>query len=233
MDHPILMSDALVRATLSGAKTQTRRLITPLPEPPFLPQQSWGPKGLEIAFGPANRREDGGPRWWRCPFGGVGDRLWVRETWAANVPGCEWQRGLSYRADHRDPRGDGPANPMRWRPSIHMPRWASRLTLEITEVRAQRLQDITEQDARAEGLPLNWTDGMPGWTEDAGWLTPAGLANAERGEDCNEGGCIGGARAYVFSAREALAAWWDHLNGERATWASNPWVWAITYRVVP
>jgi hypothetical protein len=76
--------------------------------------------------------------------------LWVRETFAANVPGCE--RGLSYRADHIDPRGDGPASPMRWTPSIHMPRWASRITLAVKSVRIERLSAITEAGAKAEGF---------------------------------------------------------------------------------
>ena len=207
MEHPILMSGTLVRATLSGAKTQTRRLITPLPEPPFMPQQSWGPKGLEIAFGPTNRREDGGPRWWRCPFGGVGDRLWVRETWACLSGVVRPGEPLAYRADTAGGervRVDAP-----WRPSIHMPRWASRLTLEITEVRAQRLQDCSEEDARAEGVHH-----LTRMLLDA--TIPDDVAAATRG-----------------GARSAFAALWDTISGKRATWASNPWVWAITYRVVP
>ncbi len=115
-----------------------------------------------------------------------------------------------------------------WTPSIHMPRRDSRIDLEIVSVRVERLQDITEEDARAEGLPRNWAGDLPGWTaEDAGWLTPAGWRNAERGRDCDDAGLVGGAPAFVFAAREAFALWWDHVNGKRAPWLSNPWVWRI------
>ncbi len=105
--------------------------------------------GPEWAFWlPDNRMTE--PRTWRCPYGQPGDRLWVRETHALNVPGCD--DGVSYRADHNDPRGDGPAHPMEWRPSIHMKREHSRINLEVTGVRVERVQDITEADARAEGV---------------------------------------------------------------------------------
>jgi hypothetical protein len=133
-ERPILFGPAMVRAILEGRKTQTRRAIN--------------------------------PRWWRCldsedqrdrasalrqcPFGVPGDRLWVRETWA--WPGEE---DVLYRASHQhiqDKMRSDPLYPQfNWRPSIHMPRWASRLTLEVTAVRVQRLQEISEEDAREEG----------------------------------------------------------------------------------
>jgi hypothetical protein len=90
----------------------------------------------------------------------AGDRLWVRETFAQDVAGCPG--GISYRADHLDPKGDGPAHPMKWRPSIFMPRAASRILLEITDVHVERLQEISDEDARAEGydrshaFPREW-----------------------------------------------------------------------------
>jgi hypothetical protein len=85
-----------------------------------------------------------------CPYGIPGDRLWVRETFAQGVEGCPG--GISYRADHADPKGDGPAHPVKWRPSIFMPRAASRILLEITDVRVQRLQEISTRDIWAEGI---------------------------------------------------------------------------------
>lgn len=87
-----------------------------------------------------------------CPYGIRGDTLWVRETFARNVLGCEQQGGLSYRADHVDPKGDGPANPMRWTPAIFMRRIESRLILEIENTRVDRLHSLTERDALAEGV---------------------------------------------------------------------------------
>ena len=132
-ERPILFSGPMVRAILDGRKTMTRRVMKPQPEDyPYH-------HGLAV-YRVAKK----------CTYGVPGDLLWVRETWASDVDGCP--AGLSYRADHLDPRGDGPANPMRWRPSIFMPRWASRLTLRITSIRVERVQDITEADARAEGF---------------------------------------------------------------------------------
>lgn len=85
----------------------------------------------------------------RAPYQ-PGDRLWVRETWADNIPGCP--NGITYRADHIDPKGDGPANPIKWRPSIHMPKKAARIWLEVTNVRVERLQEINNADRLKEGI---------------------------------------------------------------------------------
>ena len=137
----------MVRAILDGSKTQTRRVVKgagdmefdkhdPTYGPYWLPYMTGVPESVKV----------------RCPYGAPGDRLWVRETWAIGIEGCD--KGISYRADHVDARGDGPANPMKWRPSIFMPRWASRILLEITEIRVQRLQDISPDDAEAEGVDV-------------------------------------------------------------------------------
>lgn len=137
----------------------------------------------------------------KCPYGGVGDRLWVRETWATEN-----------RYNHLKPReipqsakifylSDGGYSPFEMgkiRPSIFMPRWASRITLEITEVRAERLQEITEKDAIKEGFSI-----MMGVTE---------------------GGDLG-----LASAKYAFMKKWDSLNANRGySWESNPWVWVIS-----
>lgn len=158
-ERPILFSAPMVRAILEGRKTMTRRVVSPR----LTPDGMWArddSRGCERLFRHGEVAPRGAKPWWpiggingaisRCPYGVPGDMLWVRETWASDVDGCP--AGLSYRADHLDPRGDGPANPMRWRPSIFMPRWASRITLEVTGVRVERLQDITAGDAECEGV---------------------------------------------------------------------------------
>lgn len=147
-ERPILFSGPMVRALLDGRKTQTRRVVKPQP-----------PEGVcrcPYAGGWAHEHADGACscRLIRCPYGWIGDRLWVREAWGLmdTQPSDGPDRAtLGYRAD-----GDAAAPNGRhqlWRPSIHMPRWASRITLEITDVRVERLQDISEDDAWAEGFP--------------------------------------------------------------------------------
>jgi len=143
-ERPILFSGPMVRALLEDRKTQTRRIIKPQPTGRIDPVWSYGPKGAEVAFGPDNLRADGGPRWWRVPYGQIGDRLWVREAMAgADDPA--YKHLVKYRAN-----GD---HATRWRPSIHMPRWASRILLEITGIRFERVQEISEADTQAEGVP--------------------------------------------------------------------------------
>lgn len=133
-ERPILMSAPMVRALLAGTKTQTRRAMKGWP-------LEWVATGMftrEYTADPANDA---------CPYGKVGDRLWVRETWRERVPDQDG-RTNDYRADHEP--GEDPCG-VRWVPSIHMPRRASRLTLELTGVRIERLQEISEADAQAEG----------------------------------------------------------------------------------
>lgn len=148
-ERPIIFSGDMVRAILDGRKTQTRRVMKPQPSPADV---FVGDHGLGM-----------GPQF-RCSYGQSGDRLWVRETWACECCGrtleyravhgrCE---GLSYRAD------GGTGGSSGWRSPIHMPRWASRLTLDITEVRVQRVQEISEEDAVAEGVDI-WADFRPLW----------------------------------------------------------------------
>ena len=129
----------------------------------------------------------------------VGFRLWVKETFRQGSGGDS----AHYRADPDEVSG-GP-----WRPSIYMPRWASRLTLEITEVRVQRLQDISEEDALAEGM-----DGHV-----------AGEGPVSRVRLFMEPGFLH-SRFY----REGYEYAWDEINGKRAPWSSNPFVWVLTFR---
>lgn len=149
------------------------------------------------------RHEDDTSGWLReigpCPHGQPGDRLWFRETWAPfdephetlNAQQAPAGMKAMYRAG-----GEFFVEPVRWRPSIHMPRWACRCVVELTDVRVERLLDITEAGAKAEGVAPNPEDPFE-WTA-----------------------------ARVFRWR------WDVLYGEGAS-DSNPWVWALTYKLVP
>lgn len=148
-ERPILFSAPMVRAILDGRKTQTRRIVKPQPDflgsmdDPTTPWKTLAPGLHEFIV---------------CPYGKPGDRLWVRETHAPQ-PDCmmAWDNWMllhrtgpkpiiHYAADGGDPWVD------RWRPSIHMPRWASRITLEVIGVRVERLKTIRTKDAQAEGV---------------------------------------------------------------------------------
>lgn len=135
-ERGMIFNGEMVRAILDGRKTQTRRVMKPQPDEDGLAKVINGPW------------VDTSERIYRCPFGVPGDRIWVRETFSP-VPDHEEPAGCSailYAADGNGPYG-------KWVPSIHMPRWASRITLEITGVRVERLNDISECDAKAEGAP--------------------------------------------------------------------------------
>lgn len=195
-DRPIIFSTPMVQALLAGRKTQTRRLVKK-------------PAALDAlaVFGATMLLQPG------CadllPFA-PGDRLWIRETWHP-----DGDPGPSYRADYHPASGDG----WGWKPSIHMPRWASRLTLLVTEVRVQRLQGINEEDAKAEGLATvtkdgkfwKWgipdRDGLPG-TDDVGWPWV---------DWCRD-------------PRDAYRKIWESLHGP-GSWEANPWVAAISFEV--
>lgn len=153
-ERPILLNAEMVRAVLDGRKTQTRRILTPRQLKMIDAAASIG-ECYPLESGHQHENSQSYYREW-CPFGAVGDRLWVRETWAeagGSAPELQLYRA-SYPAHvpcHYE--NVPPAEQIRWRPSIHMPRWASRITLEITGVRVERLKCISEEDARAEGAP--------------------------------------------------------------------------------
>jgi len=155
-ERPILMRGPLVIASLENRKTQTRRVVIPTQRTPRvapLRMEPWLIDGVQetddqglpcwAGFHPDYPGE---AKWFSCPYGKVGDRLWVRETWARH-PDCG---GILYRAT--DPGWDDNDYGIKWKPSIHMPRWASRLTLEIIGVRVERVQEISLDDMRAEGV---------------------------------------------------------------------------------
>lgn len=144
-ERPILLNAEMVRAVLAGRKTQTRRMLTPRQLNMIDAAASIG-ECYPLEYGHQHENSQSYYREW-CPFGAVGNRLWVRETWARyNID--QDSHDIAYCATTPD---DWPKEG-RWRPSIHMPRWACRITLEITGVRVERLQDISEADARAEGI---------------------------------------------------------------------------------
>lgn len=164
-DKPIMFSGSMVRAILDGRKTQTRRVIKPQPVGSPAGLGCIGGRGIGHIF----ESEHTGGQIVRCPYGEPGDRLWVRETWADEPGGPDDYPITVYAADmaarHHNDVAHGPIfylrsdyKPKRWRPSIYMPWWASRITLEVTGVRAERLRDISEADARAEGTTTNEID---------------------------------------------------------------------------
>ncbi|HYE17982.1 MAG TPA: hypothetical protein VEA69_06040 [Tepidisphaeraceae bacterium] len=222
-ERPILFSGEMVRAILAGRKTQTRRIVKPQPFP-----ADRGPGALIPTHegdwiwpypggGPSFRVscKPNGPDGWNefCPYGRVGDRLWVREKFTL-PPGektSKWtqraQDGVNYAAN-----GDFYDDGRIVRSSIHMPRWASRLTLEVTDVRVQRVREISEGDAIAEGM--KFLGGMADNYDEAPWADPGDPAEF----------------AWRW-ARGAFAAAWKRINGD-GSWESNPFVWAITFKRV-
>ncbi len=238
-EKPILFSAPMVRAILAGTKVQTRRVM--VPQPAHLQRHEWRGKlvyegehrlwcwrghTFENIWDEYIREADRLDLSCMSPFGIAGDRLWVRETWwrgrwteehhyndidgvsRSSVNWCYHKPGdaesIAYAADGDPPGGRTPAIGDHdlcegWdkMPSIFLPRLDSRITLEVTDVRVQRLQEISEDDARAEGCT-----GLPDVVD----VTP----------------------------REEFERLWDSINGKRAPWESNPWVWAISFRrVVP
>jgi len=237
--RPILFTGEMVKAILEGRKTQTRRAIKPQPsefkEGPLAHERKH-PSSYIDAY-------NGGPYWawwtsdnrpgpqWKCPHGKVGDRLWVRETFAIesnwnlecdpDYPppfndgrpvkrntcpeyGSYWEQ-CHYRATDSKPDLsyddlEGPS--CRWKPSIHMPRWASRLTLEITDIRVEHLQCISQNDCCSEGVVCS------------------NESHQEKRIGC--GGIKG-----------EFAKLWNQFNEkQRFRWEKNPWVWCLTFKVL-
>ncbi|HBQ8835481.1 TPA: hypothetical protein L9C10_003936 [Klebsiella pneumoniae] len=211
-ERGMIFNGEMVRALLSGRKTQTRRPI----------------KWKQSRFTEIGEREDGSKWpwsedaehacdfWHPCPFGAVGDRIWVRETWARyNID--QNSHDIAYRATTPE---DWPEEG-RWRPSIHMPRWASRILLEITNVRVERLNAISEEDAQREGVHTEvwdqtvvarnyaardeffqfWSEDMPHYVE------------------MNQ------------LYRSSFRSLWESIYGAE-NWLANPWVWVIEFKRV-
>lgn len=221
-ERGIIFSAPMVRALLAGTKTQTRRVAKKQPHHETTAVEWNTAEGAFVPWRlgtgtPNSGRRTGEPL--RCPYGVVGDRLWVREAWRTWERPSDSVDGVLFRADDAfrpientrdaaerwvDLHANG-KHRSRWRSPIHMPRWASRITLEVTEVRAQRLQDISEDDASAEGIKH-------------GELQPA-IVNGER------------SKVAIFDPRTAFAHAWGMINGYES-WRANPWVWAVTFKRV-
>jgi hypothetical protein len=213
-ERPIIFSGTMVRAILEGRKTQTRRIVKPQPEGHHwerLPGYKAFWTSLACSDGiwwklnhriPQNTDEE---RHFRCPYGQPGDRLWVRESFYAcerdhwpDLPSVPANNGRIYFHANFDRSAPGPL-----RPSIHMPRWASRILLEVTDVRVERLQEISDEDAAAEG---------------------AGLRN------CGVMDTLDGPEQ-LKSYRTGFVYLWRDIHGAES-WAENPWVWAISFKVL-
>jgi hypothetical protein len=204
--RPILFSGPMVRALLDGTKTQTRRVVKPQP-PVGYNRVEPEPPGYGFRWendAPPFRLDELGKWTKRCPYGVVGDRLWVREVFTLAInpddspgEGEDAEPHAIYRADWDNTRGwpvctDG--DEFRWSPSIFMPRWASRITLELTDLKVERVQDISGADAVAEGCSA---------------LPDNGIAQAN------------------------FAELWNSLNAKRGFgWDVNPWAWCLTFKRV-
>lgn len=229
--RPILFSTPMVQAIPPGRKTQTRRTkgldyINSLGS-----SITWGkcfmgeemtytppcPPGLHAFFGNPDTDEWYAPI--KCPYGQPGDILWVRETWKPKyVKGGLYGFRLQYPDVHPwfyAAEGESEKGYGRWKPSIHMPREAARIFLRITDIRVERLQDITEEDAMAEGAePMNHRCGGFGYYEAGGEIMDCACQSWDQGE-------------YGMGFK-----WlWQSINGPES-WTANPWVWVVSFEKV-
>lgn len=189
-ERGMIFNSEMVRAILDGRKTQTRRSVKfPVHDKNL---------GCELA-GNELAGELSAGNYLNSAFGKQGDRIWVRETWARyNIDQDSYD--MAYRAT---PPEDWPEEG-KWRPSIHMPRWASRILLEITGIRVERLNAISQEDAQDEGMELT------------GWRPTY--------SDQDSGG-------EVWTPYDNFARLWDSIYGE-GSWKVNPWVWVIEFKRV-
>ncbi|EAA8821680.1 hypothetical protein AHT39_001879 [Salmonella enterica subsp. enterica serovar Isangi] len=210
-EHGVIFNDEMVRAILDGRKTQTRRIMKPQPADDVA--RGAFPNKDAIGWISSLNHKFGSTTAHFCPYGNPGDRIWVRETFRVHSRATDVAT-LVYRASvrnswteqtHRVPVAvcNKPATPEKWTPSIHMPRWARRILLEITDVRVERLNAISENDAQAEGVAQLrggfWKHYQPGWTQ------------------------------HQLSARGSFVTLWKSIYGDES-WYSNPWVWVIEFK---
>ncbi|WP_027991978.1 hypothetical protein [Sinorhizobium meliloti] len=226
-DRPILFSGPMVRALLDGRKTQTRRILKPQPpewatfcqQPTMLNTlQQWVPSGLwacedeqspprPLRRWPVNAD---GEHYWLRPRFSIGDRLYVREHWrTASVHDKTPPRDLHSKTIVEYVADNDNLTVGKFRQGMHMPRWASRLTLIVTDVRVERLQDISEEDAIAEGIFQ---------LERKAWIGGGPLYGLHEGEGHD-------------TAVGAYNRLWRDINGD-GSWAANPWVAAYSFRVI-
>lgn len=215
-ERPIIFSGPMVKAILDGSKTQTRRVVQLQPTSPATIFDVGGDLPVWAIWPSEDLDEAGHPKdhGIKCPYGRPGDRLWVREAFSL-VPcsaGCEkYPDGFDPRvasvhqpnAPHEGVRYKATwdrCHSAPWRPSIHMPRWASRITLEVTGVRVERLKEISHEDSVAEGFGPHLQEKTRNAPNGKTW-GPLGFSQL-----------------------------WDKINGASHPWESNPWVWVVTFR---
>lgn len=217
-ERPILFSAPMIRALLAGRKTQTRRIVTFPPSGSFVCVEmndgTYWPYisddgETEIRLSGSHEGEEDPMS---CPYGAPGDRLWVKETFRepgslmradGKMPPNLYRDDVVWKAD--DETQDGP-----WRSPLFLPRRLSRLTLEVEAVRVERVQDISAADIIAEGA-------------------------VERAHEHDGLGRMPVSAFDKMAYLDLISLWssgWDAINGKRAPWASNPWVWVVTFRVV-
>ena len=211
-ERPILFSGPMVRAIREGRKTQTRRLVKPQPDKIHDGEPYWyvgGYRAWKLRDCDDILRKGGNDL--KCPYGKPGDRLWVKETFTLtqhNLPvymaDSRDKDGKFWPSVHSDPDG------VLWKPSIHMPRRASRITLEIVGVRVERLQDISDEDAEAEGI-YRIAHGRNGY-----------YYSAFRNDPDPDNWC------HAVPAYKEL---WESINGV-GSWDLNQWVWVIEFKEV-
>ena len=229
-DRPVIFNGEMIRAILDGRKTQTRRVINP--QPTLSERTGFNWKGYAYGIGSTYRDtvRNFASCFNVCPFGQIGDLLWVRETWQG--PLVDEEHFEDYRANadkFQTPAfceyaADGGTRPefcdlddnvrQGWRPSIHMPRWASRILLEITAVRVERLNSISEGDAMAEGVRMienNFGNG-PAYCDYS-------LPNLDD------------AAEWYNRANDSFKSLWKSIYGAE-NWSANPWVWVIEFKRV-
>lgn len=237
-ERPILFSAPMVRAILDGTKTQLRRIVKPQPQSPKFRKSDAVDDGREYwvdytapKMMPPQFNAPGDiyilpsvPVRIFSPYGQPGDRLWVRETFISHPACAETGRRASaiYRADGGHPEW------YKWDSPVFMPRKHSRITLEVVSVRVQRLQDIGEEDARAEGARfVDHGDAVSQLSADGG-VTWGDVRSKRLGWSMEHPQpwqrCLG-------SARMAFASLWNTINGPKS-WTMNPWVWVVEFRRV-
>jgi hypothetical protein len=198
-EKPIIFSTPMVEAILAGRKTQTRRVVKRWNQADGIEQHDDCYQGEFVPW------KDGEPQESIFAPAELGDVLWVRESFRQAWPATSYSHGIVYRADKAKSLGmDEYSERHRWKPSIHMPRLAARLFLRVTDVRVERLQDIREADALAEGC------------------------------DKRDSITVNGERYSALSALDSFESLWQSLNAERGYgWGRNPWVWVIEFEPLP
>lgn len=222
-EHPILFFTPMVLAILEGRKTQTRRVLNPQPYRDVVSiRNDFAPSGVSLGANYwCSWTENGDISshvnfQWKCPYGQVGDRLWVRETFAdgfINGIGST----IIYKADNpdfdKDFLKDG-----KWKPSIFMTRSTSRITLEITDIRVEQLQDISEEDAIAEGI-----DSCPSG------LNLSSIPASEHFDVYFDYGKTS-LPTYHQNPITSFKSLWDSINAKKHPWANNDWVWVVEFK---